>query len=137
MAGNLKPFQGKLKADSLFSFAIEFPTELRKLQDGGMFKFDLTKAEAIIGNFSYSSKTWIGEMVMISNNKEGNEQLVSTLNGLKMMGAAAGPEVGELINNIQLSANADSIVLKMKVTEELAKKLKEMAEKKSKGMGMM
>jgi hypothetical protein len=49
---------------------------------------------------------------------------VSTLNGLKMMAAAGGPEVEELVKNLDLKASADSVKLKVTLTEELLEKLK-------------
>ncbi len=61
---------------------------------------------------------------MISHNEEANQQLVSTLNGLKMMAAAGGPEVEELVKNVDLKASADSVKLKVTMTEELVEKLR-------------
>ncbi|MCP5048386.1 MAG: hypothetical protein GY940_14550 [bacterium] len=133
----LKPYLAKLHSGALASFVIDFPEESKKVQDGGMFKFDLSKAEAITGHIDYSSGTWDAELSMISHNPDGNSQLVTTLNGMKAMGAMAGPEVGEVINNIDLSASDDRITLKLTVTEELIEKLQKMAEEKKRNMNMM
>jgi len=132
--GKLKPYLSKIDKGAVFSFVMEFPKESRKVQDGGMFKFDLSKAEALIGNAKYSGSAWEGDIVMISNNPEANEQLVSTLNGLKMMAAAGGPEVVEVVENIELKASADSVTLSFSISDALLEKVKDSIEKKKKGM---
>lgn len=124
----------KLKSSSIMTFAMEFPVEQKKLHDGGMFKADLSKAEALLAEVDFSSGTWEGKLVLASDNPEGNEQLVTTINSMKGMAAIGGPEVAELVKNIDIIAKPDSIVLKFSISEELAKKLQEMANKK-KGMG--
>ena len=120
----MKPHFNKLKSDAIATFIIGLPQEVKKVHDSGMFKLDLTKAEAIVGYIDYAGTTWTGEITMVSPNEEANQQLVSTLNGLKMMAAAGGPEVEELVKNLDLKASADSVKLKVTLTEELLEKLK-------------
>jgi len=122
----MKPFLGKMKTDAIASFLLELPDEAKKVHEvGGMFKMDLTKAEAVLGFMDYSNKTWSGEIEMISKNEEGNQQLVTTLNSLKMLGGGAGPEVAELVNNINITGTAESIKMNITITEELMEKLQE------------
>lgn len=120
----MKPHFNKIKSGAIATFIFGFPEEAKKVHDSGMFKLDLTKAEAIIGYLDNADKTWTGEITMISPNEEANQQLVSTLNGLKMMAAAGGPEVEELVKNMDLKASADSVRLKVTMTEELMEKLR-------------
>ncbi|NIM13418.1 MAG: hypothetical protein GTO45_14985 [Candidatus Aminicenantes bacterium] len=128
----MKPFLNKLKSDAVVSLVIEFPEEAKKVQESGMFKMDLSKAEAILGFIDYANKAWNGEFQLISHNEEGNQQLVSTLNGFKMMGGAAGPEVAELLEKITFSATADSVKLEMTIPDELVEKLRKKMEEKTK-----
>lgn len=120
----MKPHFNKLKSGAIATFIINFPEKAKKVHDTGMFKLDLTKAEAIIGYVDYAGTTWTAEITMISPNEEANQQLVSTLNGLKMMAAAGGPEVEELVKNLDLKASPDSVKLKLTLTEALMEKLK-------------
>lgn len=129
----MKPFLNRLKSNAVVSFVIEFPEEAKQVQEGGMLKMDLSKAEAILGFIDHANKAWNGEIQLISHNEEGNQQLVSTLNGLKMMGGAAGPEYAELLEKITLSATADSVKLEITITDELVEKLKKKMEEKTKG----
>jgi len=120
----MKSHFNKIKSGAIATFVFGFPQEAKKVHDSGMFKLDLTKAEAIVGYIDHADTTWTGEITMISHNEEANQQLVSTLNGLKMMAAAGGPEVEEMVKNMDLKASADSVKLKITITEELMEKLR-------------
>jgi hypothetical protein len=123
-SGTLKSHFDKLKSDAIVAFIFDFPQEAKKVHDSGMFKLDLTKAEAVVGYIDYADKTFTAEIKMISPNEEANQQLVSTLNGLKMMAAAGGPEVEEIVKNLDLKASADGVKLKVTISEELMEKLR-------------
>jgi hypothetical protein len=123
-----------IKGDAIAAFVVGLPEEAKKVHDSGMFKMDLSKAEAIKGFFDYNNKTWTGEIILVSHNEEANQQLVSTLNGLKMMAGAAGPEVAELVNNLTLTASAHEVKMAVSITEELLEKLQAKVAEKSKGM---
>jgi len=120
----MKPHFNKIKSGAIATFVFGFPQEAKKVHDSGMFKLDLTKAEAIVGYIDNADKTWTAEITMISPDEEANQQLVSTLNGLKMMAAAGGPEVEEVVKNLDLKASADGVKLKVTMTEELMEKLR-------------
>jgi len=130
----MKEYIGKLKGGAIASYVLTFPEEAKKVHDSGMFKMDLTKAEAITGFIDYAGNAWDVELKLISFNEEANQQLVSTLNGLKMMAGAMGPEVMEVVNNIKLTASADSVKLSVSISEELLEKLKKKVGEKAKGM---
>ncbi len=130
----MKSYIEKFKSGAIASFVFDFPEEAKKVQETPMFKMDLTKAEVILGNVEYTGTAWDGEIALVCPNEEGNKQLVNTLNGLKGMGAMAGPEVGELVSNINLSASAEQITLTFNITDELIDKLKKKMEEKKEGM---
>jgi hypothetical protein len=127
-----------LKKDSMFWLAIgNIPDKIKNAPAGGMMPVDLSKAEAFIGYLNYKSKTFSGEFQLISHNEQGNKQVVEMLNGLKALGAmgsAKEPELGQLLNGIQLSSAPDSIKLAFSLSEELMNKLSDKAKDKAKGM---
>lgn len=130
----MKPYLEDFSGGAIMSFVIDFPEEAKKPQEGGMFKMDLSKAEVILGQVDYTGSAWKGEIALISHNEEGNNKMVSTLNGLKMFGGAAGPEFAELINNIDISASADRVTIKVSISDELVEKLKAKAEEQKKAL---
>jgi len=130
----LKPYIDNFKSNVIVSMVFEFPAEARKVQDGGMFKIDVSKAEAIVGSIDYEANVLNGVLELISKNEQANKDLVNTLNGLKGMGAMAGPEVAELVNNINLAASADKISLTFSISDELVEKLKNKMAEKTKGI---
>lgn len=131
----MKSYMEKAGSSSIFSFVFRFPEKMKGMKGNQMIQADLSKAEALYGNVDFDSNNWMGKFVLASYNEEGNTNLVTTLNGLKGLGAMGGPEIAELINNIDISATADSIVLSFKISGELLDKLKAKAAEKSKSFG--
>jgi hypothetical protein len=131
-------YVNKLEKESMFWLAIgNIPDKLKNAPAGGMMPVDLSKAEAFIGYVDYKGKTFSGEFQLLSNNEAGNKQVVDMLNGLKALGAmgsAKEPELGQLLNAIQLSSSADAIKLAFSLPEELMNKLSDKAKDKAKGM---
>ncbi|MEN8222007.1 MAG: hypothetical protein ABFR36_02005 [Acidobacteriota bacterium] len=130
----MKSYMEKAGSTSIFSFVFRFPEKMKGMKGNGMIQADLSKAEALYGNVDFSSNTWSGKFVLVSMNEEGNNNLVTTLNGLKGLGAMGGPEIAELINNIDISSTPDSIILSFKISNELLEKLKKKAEEKTKNL---
>jgi len=131
----MKSYMDKVGSSSIFSFIFRFPEKMKGMKGNSMIQADFSKAEALYGNVDFNSNTWMGKFVLVSYNEEGNTNLVTTLNGLKGLGAMGGPEIAELINNIDISATAESIVLSFKISSELLEKLKAKAEEKTKSFG--
>lgn len=131
----LKPLFKQLKTDSMASFFFDFPENLKESQpEGTPFKMDLSKAETLLGFVDHENSTWEGEIKLISKDEESNKQVVNLLNGLKGMAALAGPEVSELVSNINLSSSAENIKLTFSIGDELLKKLQAKAKEKSEGL---
>lgn len=133
----LKPYIDKFKADVILSFVFEIPEKDKKVQDSGMLKMDLSKAEVIKGSFDYADKAFKGIIEMISHNEQANKDLANTLTGLKGMGAMAGPEIAELVNNIQITGSADRLSITAAVTDELVEKLKAKMDEQTKQKGTL
>ncbi len=125
----------QLNGNAVASFIFELPEEAKKVQgEGSPFKMDLSKAESVIGFVDYAPGGWNGEIKMLAKDEATNQQIAQVLNSLKGFGAMAGPEVGELVNNINITSAADHIKVSFTISDELVKKLEEMAKKKAASM---
>jgi len=119
----MKPYIKTAGNSSIFSFVIVFTEEMKKVKGNNMIKADLSKAESIYGNVDFESNIWSGEIILVSHDEEGNTNLVTSLNGLKGIGALAGPEIAELLKGISISSATNSINLTFKISNELMGKL--------------
>jgi hypothetical protein len=127
----LSPHLKKLKTDAIVSFIAAIPEEAKNQQTQGVpIKVDMSKVEAIYGFGNYKNDVYAMEMVVVSKNEEGNKETVDSLNQLKGMGAMAGPEVGELVNNLKITASAEDITFSLSVSGALLNKLMEKAKGK-------
>lgn len=126
----MKPYIEKFSG--LVSFIFDFPADAKKVHDMGMAKIDLTKAEAIQGFFDFKDNAYIGEINMVCPNLEGNNQLVSTLNGFKGMAGLAGQEAMDVVNKINLNASAEKVSLSFNIPSELLDRVKKKLEEKVK-----
>jgi hypothetical protein len=119
----------------MVSFVLEFPEDAKKVHQSPMGgSIDLSKAEVILGELNFNGSAFTGEISLLCDNEEGNNQLVTTLNGFKGMAAMMGPEVGELVNKINLTASADKVTLSFDIPQELLEKLQKKIAEKTQGM---
>jgi hypothetical protein len=129
-----------LDKKSMFWLAVgNIPEKVKNAPSSGMMPVDLSKAEAFTAVLDYKGKTFSGDLRLISHNEAGNKQIADMLNGLKALGAmgsAKEPELGELLNSIQLNSTADHVQLTFSIPEELMNKLSAKAKDKAKAMGM-
>jgi hypothetical protein len=83
--------------------------------------------------FDYRNKSILVEIKAMSPDENKNKQIVDLLNGVKAMGSMAStkdPNVGELLNRIEISSTADQVKISANIPEDLINKLKESAAKK-------
>lgn len=125
-------YLNKIKPDSLALFLFDLPQQLKQISSESEKKFilfdvDLSKVEVLLGYVNYENKVWQGEFKLISGDEESNKKIVSLLNGFKGMLAFAGPEVAELISNLNISSFNEGIQMKFSITEELLRKLRKKA----------
>lgn len=134
----LMKYVDKLDKKSMFWLVVgSIPAKVKNAPAGGMMPVDLSKAEAFTAVADFKNKVLSGELRLISNNEAGNKQIADMLNGLKSlgaMGASKEPELGELLNGIQLSSAADHIKLTFSLSEELMNKLGAKAKDKAQSM---
>ncbi len=129
-----KPYLNNFNPESVLSFVFEFPEKAKKseAQQGSPFKMDFSKAEILCGEVDFEENIWSGKIKLVSHDEEANKQIVNMLNGIKGMGAIAGPEIAEILNEINLSSSADNIELTFSIPNELLKKVQKKAEEKVK-----
>ncbi len=129
-----------LNKKGLFWMAVgSIPGQVKESAGGGMMPVDLSKAEAFTLFADFRSKVLSGELRMVSRDEAGNKQIADMLNGLKAlgaMGASKEPELGELLNGIQLSSAADHVKLSFRISEELMNKLGAKAKDKAQSMAV-
>ncbi len=81
---------------------------------------------SIILAFDYQNKAFLAEIKAQSADPAKNKQIADALNGFKTLGAAAAskePELGELLNRIEIASAADSVKITANVPEEMIKSL--------------
>jgi len=90
---------------------------------------NLKAVKATSMSFDYKNKNLIAEIKVISSDETKNQQIADLLNGVKAMGgmiSAKKPEVGELINKIEITSKPDHVKIYASIPEELINRLKEM-----------
>ena len=122
----LNPYIKEMDAAAIINLAVIVPESVKAENiQGGLFSFDLSQAEAMVGFLNHTSFTWTGELKIMSKDEEGNNQIVSTLNGIKGIGAMADPDLGEFLNNLVLTADTESITMSFQFSDELLLKLQQ------------
>jgi hypothetical protein len=84
--------------------------------------------KSIIMSFDYRNKNILVEIKAMSPDPEKNKQMAAALNGFKALGAGAAakePLLGELLNKIEISSEADHVNINAGIPEELLRNLTE------------
>ena len=84
--------------------------------------------KSIIMSFDYRNKNILVEIKAMSPDPEKNKQMAAALNGFKALGAGAAakePLLGELLNKIEISSEADHVKINAGIPEELLRNLSE------------
>lgn len=102
------------------------PEEVKKMVDSAPMLSSLSSLKAMTMYFDYANKTMDMAIQALTSDAGKNKEIADMLNGFKAMGAlAAGekPEIGELLNKIEITSGADNVTLKAMLSEELLTKL--------------
>jgi hypothetical protein len=126
----------KFKGDAIATAVFSIPEKIRTMQEQmpPPFEFDMTKAEAFTAEFFFKSDVWTGTLAIISPNPEGNKKNVNTLNSLKGFAALLGPEVGEVVNGLTISADDKQVEIRFSVTKAQLEKMGQKAKASLPGM---
>ena len=118
----------KTNQKALFWGAMMIPEDAKgKVSENPMLS-SLQDINAVAMYFDYKNQNVIAEIKAMSPDAEKNKQIAEMLNGLKAFGAMAAkekPEIGELVNNIQVVAESDHVKISAEIPEELLKSMKD------------
>jgi hypothetical protein len=92
---------------------------------------NLKSVSGVTMNFDYQNNSILVDVNMKSSDPDANKQLADALNGIKSfasMSQAEKPELGELMNRIQVSSGDDHVKVSANIPEELIQKITEMAQ---------
>lgn len=96
-----------------------------------MFK-NLEAVSAVAMYFDYKNKSLLAEIKVMSGDETKNKEVADLLNGFKAMGglvAAEKPEIGELINGIEVTSSPDYVKVSADIPEELLNRIKQSEQK--------
>jgi hypothetical protein len=125
----LSDLLAKTNKDTLFWGAILIPSDAvdQATAENPMLS-NLKGLKAATVNFDYKNMNMVAEIKLVSTNSEKNEQIAKMLDGLKAMGgmmAAQKPEIGELLNKIEITSTPEHVKIYASLPQELLEKLKE------------
>jgi len=125
----LSALLAKSNKDTIFWGTVSIPPDVvsKATSDKPMLSA-LEAVNAVFLNFDYKNQNIIAEIKGISSDTTKNQQIADMLNGLKAFGAMAAnekPEIGELVNKIQITSTEDYVKISASIPEELMVKLKE------------
>lgn len=118
----------KTNKEGILWGAILIPAEAaKKAAEENPMMSSFAAMEAASFLFDYKNQNILAEIKLMSDNEENNKKIADALNGLKAFGgmlAAEKPEIGELMNKIEISSTAEHVKVYASLPEELLKKLK-------------
>ncbi|MFB0566785.1 MAG: hypothetical protein ACETWK_14040 [Candidatus Aminicenantaceae bacterium] len=130
---NLAAIIEKTNKDALFWAAILFPPEtMQKVSAENPMLKTLETVTSTSIYFDYKDKNILADIKVISRDEAKNKDIVNLLNGLKAMGSMAvteDPNIGELLDSIEITSSADAVQIHASIPEQLIEKLKKKKEK--------
>ncbi len=122
----------KTAKDSMFWGAIMIPSEaVADAASQNPMLQSLSSVEAVTLNFDYKNQTISAMVKMMSADSEKNAQIAESLTGIKSFGRMAAqenPEIGELLDKINIQSGEDMVEISAQIPEALIKKLQANAE---------
>ena len=113
--------------------AFSFPPEMMKdMAAKNPMASDLADVKALLIYFDYANKSLQLEIKGLGGDADKNKKLAETLTGYKALGgmfATEKPEVGELLNKIEVSSAPDYVKIFVNIPEDLLNKLSATAQK--------
>jgi len=117
----------KTNKDAMLWGAMLLPAEtMEKATSSNPMMGALKSISAVALYFDYKNQNLIAEILAMGPDAESNKQVAEALTGIKSFGAmAAGekPEIGELLNAIQISSGDDHVKIFAEIPEALIQKL--------------
>jgi len=117
----------KINTKTLVWGVVLVPPQAASEAAGNPMLPDIKSVKSVSFNFDYKNKNILLEIKGASADAEKNQQIATQLNGFKALGAMAAaekPEIGELMNAIEISSTSEFISISATIPEELLTKLK-------------
>jgi len=134
----LAPVIKGARKDALVWSAFVIPPEtMAKAAQQNPMMSSLEGLNAVTMFFDYKNKTYLAEIKAMGGEETKNKQLADMLTGFKAMGAGAAaknPDVGDLLNRIEVSAGPDFIKISAGLPEDLLQRISKSAAQKVEGM---
>jgi hypothetical protein len=113
--------------------ALAIPSEVKEeMTDVPPMLKDIEAINAVSLFFDYKNKSFIAEIKLLTGDPDKSKQIADSLNGLKMMGSMIQIQdfnMGEVLENIEITAGSDHVKIYASFPEELLDKLKEKEKK--------
>lgn len=120
--------------------AFAIPEEAaKKLAQSNPMMSTLEGMKAMTLFFDYKDKTYLFELKTLGGDETKNKQLADMLTGFKALGAGAAaknPDVGELLNRIEIGSGPDFVKIGAGLPEDVLERLTKSAAQKVGGMMM-
>lgn len=124
----------KTNKDAIFWWAMLFtPKTIDMLTKGNPMLSDLESINAASLYFDYKNKNIIAEIKVMGTDETKNKKIAELLSGFKALGSMAAsekPEIGELMNRIEITSRPDYVKIYASIPEDLLNKLIEEKPKK-------
>lgn len=123
----------KTNKKAMFWGAVTIPPEARsEIAGENPFLKDLEAISSVSLYFDYRNKNIMAEIKVVSTDETSNQQIADFLTGVKSFGAMAAaqkPEIGEILDKIEISTGPGHVAIYASIPEELLTRLKESQEK--------
>jgi hypothetical protein len=117
--------------------AIAFPPDMmKKVASQNPMLSSLENIKALLLAFDYRNKSLMLEIKGVGGDAEKNKQTAEALNGFKALGAMASaekPEIGELMNKIEVTSSPEYVRIMATLPDDLLTKLSATAQEQVKG----
>jgi len=113
------------------------PDAMKKLSQQNPMMSSLEGIKAFITSFDYRDKSFLLELKASGGEAAKNKQLADMLTSFKALGAGAAaknPDVGELLNRIEISSGPDFVKINVGLSEDILQRLSKSAAQKVEGM---
>jgi hypothetical protein len=127
----LAPLMKTVNKGAMLWAAVSIPKELSAEAEKSPMTSDLESIKTLQMYFDYKDNALEFEIKGGGADADKNKKLADTLNGFKALGGLVGgehPEVGELINKIEISSAPDGVKIYANLPEDLLTKLSKTAQ---------
>jgi len=108
------------------------PDQMKTMAEENPFLNNLQYVKSLALYIDYKNKGLEAEIKAVGTDEKKNKDVADFLNGLKGLGGLAGsqkPEVGELINKIEITSAADYVKIYANIPQDLLEKLSQEVQK--------